>query len=579
MEYYYGIDLGTTNSCISVYTSKGKSKVIPLDTKGSTTMPSCVMFKNKKLIVGKEAYCKRFEKFSQNGNKTVGIACYSIKRRIGDLSASHTFIDEETGEIIGTYNPVEISSMILTGLIEKASATYPNIKGSKVTITVPASFNSEQRAQTKKAGQLAGLNVIDIINEPTSASLCYTNDKSETILVYDLGGGTFDVSLLKIDVPKVGTFNIPELGIDLTVDKSNVKEYTQFKVLASEGSPKLGGDDLDELMLEELLKQSAKELNISLNKFKKLISEEQIAENIFNIEQFKKMSGVQSVSIYFKPNKMPEHLTHLNLEIYQKASEILYERTTKYVKACINKTNLKNIKVDKIVLVGGSTKNNYIRKFLQRDFPDSQLNYAINPDEAVGAGASIQTAIKTGTLNKRFIDISPYTIGVEVDELDAFGNKRTIIKHLFKKGASLPLKSTYKFDLEKDKEYSGINVNLYQGDAIIPELNIFLGEITLSVTKGTQFIYLITEVDASGILKLSAKDDKGNISSISFGSIKTNTNINKELENIKNILILKTIKKIKQKNIAMTEELFDIIMDANKTSNLEKLNKYMENLK
>lgn len=582
MEQYFGIDLGTTNSCISVYTTKGMSRVIPLDNNGTTTMPSCVMFKNGEMIVGKEAYYNRFVKFSQNGNKSKGVACYSIKRRMGDLNARHTFIDLITGEEIKTCTPVEVSTMILQGLIEKASKQYPNIKHSKVTITVPASFNSEQRKQTKEAGEKAGLTVVDIINEPTSSTLCYDNNKSETILVYDLGGGTFDVSLLEIDVPPQGEFNIPELGVNLTFDKSEIKEKTQFKVIASEGSPRLGGDDVDECIFNILLEKISRKLSIPTEKLYKLLSEENKAELIFNIEQFKKLSGVTSVELTFNFNKLTTQKIYLTLDIYKQASEIIYLKTLEYVKTCTRKLNKSNKKVSKIILVGGSTKNPNIRNFLAQDFPDCEINCAINPDEAVGAGASIQTAIKMGALNKHFIDIAPYTIGIKVLEISQTGEETEIIKHLFKKGKALPLSGNYRFNLNSNEEEvfdDNLIIDIYQGDALIPKFNIYLGKVEIPTDSTSKYVDLIYNVDSSGILNLSIKDDKGKISSANFGSIKTVTKeIDEIFKNIKNPVIKKTIKNLKIKNITFTDELISLILETNKTLDYNKLTDYVRTL-
>lgn len=583
MEQYFGIDLGTTNSCISVYTSKGRSQVITLDDKGSTTMPSCVMFKSGQPVIGKEAYLKRFEKFSQSGNKSTGVACYSIKRRMGDLTAKHTFLDEQTGNEIKTLNPVEVSSLILQGIVEKASRQYPNIKDSKIVITVPASFNSEQRKQTKEAGEMIGLQVVDIINEPTSASLCYENSVSEYVLVYDLGGGTFDCSLLQIDVPPSGEFNIPDLGINLILTKEEKKEKTSFKILASEGSPKLGGDDLDDLMFNLLLKSICEKYNLTLDYLTNNISDETKAELIFLIEQFKKNNDIYSNKVEVKTldNKIFE--TFLTQKIYTKASEAIYDRTLGYVNSCINAITDLNKHISKIVLVGGSTKNENIRNFLQRDFPNCIIDCAINPDEAVGAGASIQTAIHENVFNKHFVDIVPYTLGIEVAEMTISNTEQIVINHLVKKGTPIPFKGKKCFNIDTAED-NGITsadftVKLYQGDALIPELNTFLGDVVLSADINSKNVYLIYEIDSTGILNLSCVDDKGNTVSVKFGSIKTlATNAENKLAEIKSPLVKKQIKFLKKNNIEINEYLLNLILEADKTSNLNKLIEYLRGL-
>lgn len=486
-EKGFGIDLGTTNSCIAVLEDGGIPRVIKLKS-GGTTMPSCVMWKGgDDFVVGKEAYCH-----SDQPN-----VAYSMKRMMGTDESVQLRYDGEERKL----TPVEFSTLVLKNLVEEAGEMYKDIRN--VVITVPAHFNNKEIEDTLEAGKRAGLNVLQIMREPTAAALLYDNsEKDSKILVYDLGGGTFDVSLVEIftkDNEMLEAANAV-YGTEFKVDGSGVSKI--YNVKKNDGDMRLGGDDVDQLLVNVALSQLTQAgLDVEL------IPKETKEWLRLQVESFKKMGSFLSVDLKvcyeeIGSGRKVEQGIEIKEADLKRAVMSIYRKSKAIAQGVLKGESLAGL--DAITLVGGSTKSAILKKALSADFPAVHINDSLNPDEAVALGAAIQAnrlLRKDGSLSIQ--DITPLAIGV-----DSAGK----MKHLIEKNTKIPFSRTEKFTTVQDGQES-IAVNVYQGNTTLLEECTYLGSIVISDLEprkaGEVEIYVRLQSDSNGLLFCTVTvDDK-----------------------------------------------------------------------
>lgn len=464
MAKILGIDLGTTNSCVAVMEG-GEAVVIP-NAEGSRTTPSVVGFSKKgEKLVGQVAKRQAIS----NPENTV----YSIKRHMGEASYKVTLNGK-------AYTPQEISAMILQKLKTDAEA-YLGETLKQAVITVPAYFNDSQRQATKDAGAIAGLDVLRIINEPTAAALAYGLDKGDVdqkILVYDLGGGTFDVSIL-------------ELGGGV------------FEVKSTSGDTHLGGDDFDQRIIDYLLAEFKKMEGIDLSRDKAVIQRLKDAAEKAKIE----LSGVASTNINLpfltvgsdgEPKHMDIDLTRAQ---FQKMTEDLLEKTLVSMRRALSDAKLTPNELDKVILVGGATRMPAVVELVE-NFTGKKPYKNINPDEAVAIGAAIQAGVLGGEVKDvLLLDVTPLTLGIET-----LGG---IATPLIQRNTTIPTKKSQIFSTAADNQPS-VEIHVLQGERGIASENKTLGRFTLDgippAPRGIPQIEVTFDIDANGILHVSAKD-------------------------------------------------------------------------
>ena len=459
-----GIDLGTTNSCMAVMEG-GEAVVIP-NAEGARTTPSVVGFSKKgEKLVGQVAKRQAIS----NPENTV----YSIKRHMGEPNYKVTLQGKQ-------YTPQEISAMILQKLKADAEA-YLGEEIKQAVITVPAYFNDAQRQATKDAGTIAGLEVLRIINEPTAASLAYGLDKGEveqTILVYDLGGGTFDVSILEIGG-----------GV--------------FEVKATSGDTHLGGDDFDQRIVNYLLAEFKKTEGIDLSKDRAVLQRLTDAAEKAKIE----LSGVASTNINLPfltvgPDGEPKHLDiDLTRAQFQKMTEDLLEKTLVSMRQALSDAKLTPNDIDKVILIGGATRMPAVVELVE-NFTGKKPYKNINPDEAVAIGAAIQAGVLGGEVKDiLLLDVTPLTLGIET-----LGG---IATPLIPRNTTIPTRKSQIFSTAADNQPS-VEIHVLQGERGIASENKTLGRFTLDgippAPRGVPQIEVTFDIDANGILHVSAKD-------------------------------------------------------------------------
>lgn len=460
-----GIDLGTTNSCVAVLEG-GEPTVIP-NSEGSRTTPSVVAFKKDgERIVGQAA--KR--QAVTNPDRTI----ISIKRHMG--TEHKVKIDDKQ------YTPQEISAMVLRKLKQEAE-NYLGETVEQAVITVPAYFTDAQRQATKDAGTIAGLEVLRIINEPTAASIAYGLDKGEqeqTVLVYDLGGGTFDVSILEIDEGYVG-------------------------VKATSGNNKLGGDDFDQRVINYLVAEFKKENGVDLSKDRMAMQRLKEAAEKAKIE----LSGLPSTNVNLPFISAGEAgPLHMDINITQaKFNELtsdLVESTLGPTRQALQDAGLQPNEVDRVLLVGGSTRIPAVQEAIKKLMGKDPYK-GINPDECVALGAAVQAGVLSGEFEKGkglvLVDVTPLSLGIET-----LGGVMTT---LIERNTSIPCKETKVFTTAADNQTS-VDIHVLQGERPMAADNVTLGRFQLTgippAPRGVPQIEVTFDIDRNGIVNVSAKD-------------------------------------------------------------------------
>ncbi|MDD2518842.1 MAG: molecular chaperone DnaK [Bacilli bacterium] len=460
MSKTIGIDLGTTNSCVSIYEG-GEAKIIT-NPEGGRTTPSVVAFKNGEIIVGEAA-----KRQIVTNPDTVS----SIKRLIGS--------DKKVKANGREYTPEEISAMILADL-KKTAEAYLGTTVSKAVITVPAYFNDAERQATKNAGKIAGLEVERIINEPTAAALSYgldKTDKTEQILVYDLGGGTFDVSIL-------------ELGDGV------------FEVLSTSGNNRLGGDDFDNRIMDYLVGEFKKENGIDLSKDKMAMQRVRDAAE----KAKKELSGITSTQISLpfisQGEDGPVHLEmSLTRAKFEELTSDLIDSTLTPVRNALKDAGLKASDIDKVVLVGGSTRIPRVQEIITKEL-GKEPSKGVNPDEVVAMGAAIQAGVLAGDVaDVVLLDVTPLSLGIET-----LGGVTTV---LIPRNTTIPTSKSQVFSTAADNQ-PAVDIHVLQGERSMALDNKTLGRFQLTnippAPRGIPQIEVTFDIDANGIVNVKAKD-------------------------------------------------------------------------
>lgn len=461
MSKVIGIDLGTTNSCVAVMEG-GEAVVIP-NAEGNRTTPSVVGFKKDgERVVGETAKRQAIT----NPDRTV----ISVKRHMG---TNHKEVIEGK-----EYSPQEISAMILQKLKADAEA-YLGTTVTQAVITVPAYFNDSQRQATKDAGKIAGLEVLRIVNEPTAAALAYGLEKAEdqTILVYDLGGGTFDVSIL-------------ELGDGF------------FEVKATSGDNNLGGDDFDQVIIDYLVAEFKKEQGIDLSKDKAAVQRLKDAAEKAKKELSSVLTTTISLPFITVVDGVPQHLeVNLTRAKFEELSAGLVERTLGPTRQALSDSGLSPNEIDKIVLVGGSTRIPAVVEAIKK-LTGKEPHKGVNPDEVVALGAAVQAGVLTGDVKDVvLLDVTPLSLGIET----AGG----VFTKMIERNTTIPTSKSQIFSTYADNQTS-VEIHVLQGERAMAKDNKTLGRFMLGdippAPRGIPQIEVTFDIDANGIVNVSALD-------------------------------------------------------------------------
>ena len=487
-EKIIGIDLGTTNSCVSVM--EGGESIVILNSEGGRTTPSIVAFTDKgETLVGQVAK----NQMVTNPENTLS----SVKRFIG---RRHTEITDETKHVaydiksgsndsvlLGTrekdYRPEEISARVLQK-IKQTAEDYLGHSVQKAVITVPAYFNDEQRQSTKDAGKIAGLEVERIINEPTAAALSYGLDKkadNEILAVYDLGGGTFDISILELSD-----------GV--------------FEVKATNGDTHLGGDDFDQSVISWLIDEFKKETTIDVSKDKMALQRLKEAAEKAKIELSNKETAEINIPFITADQSGPRHLnTTLTRAKFNQLTADLVERTIGPCKQALSDAGVSTSEINEVILVGGSSRIPAVRDKVKEVF-GKEPNKSVNPDEAVAMGAAIQGGVLAGEVSDvLLLDVTPLSLGIET-----LGG---VMTKIINRNTTIPTKKSEVFSTAADNQTT-VEIHVLQGEREMAKDNRTLGRFHLAeippAPRGVPQIEVSFEIDANGIVNVVAKDLKTN---------------------------------------------------------------------
>ena len=543
-----GIDLGTTNSVVAVL--EGGEPTVIANAEGNRTTPSIVAFKSEEVLVGELA--KR--QAVTNPDNTVR----SIKRHIG-TNWKESFEGKD-------YTPQEISARILQKL-KRDAESYLGDDVTDAVITVPAYFNDAERQATKEAGQIAGLNVLRIINEPTAASLSYglENNEDQKILVFDLGGGTFDVSILEISE-----------GV--------------FEVKSTSGDSKLGGDDWDQRVMDWLIDKFKSSTGIDLSNDKMAIQRVQEAAEKAKIELSSTSETEINLPFITANDAGPQHLLEkLSRSEFEKITADLVERTKEPVKNALSDAGMKFSDIDHVILVGGSTRMPSVQQ-LVKSLTGKDPHKGVNPDEVVASGAAIQAGVLKGDVKDvLLLDVTPLTLGVET--------KGGIMTKMIERNTTIPTKRSEVFSTAENNQ-TQVEIHILQGEREVASGNKSLGRFTLTdipaAMAGTPQIEVTFDIDANGIVNVNAKDlgtGKEQAITITGGTALEDDEIErmikdaeqhanedakkKELVETRNMaegMVTSTEKMLEENKDKATEEEMTAINDAN-----DKLKKLLEN--
>lgn len=495
MAKVIGIDLGTTNSCVSVFEGNGKVRIIE-NAEGARTTPSIVAYTDDQTLVGAPA--KR--QAVPNPKNTIFAAKRLIGRRFDDAEVQkdlkvvpYEITKAPNGDAWVKINgrdvsPQEVSAEILKKMKETAES-YLGEKVTEAVITVPAYFNDSQRQATKDAGRIAGLDVKRIINEPTAAALAFGLDKVQTkqdserkVAIYDLGGGTFDISIINI----------------ATVDGEK-----QFEVLSTNGDTFLGGEDFDLAIMNYLVDTFKQEQGIDLKQDVMALQRLKEATEKAKIELSSTMQTDINLPYITMDATGPKHMTmKLTRAKFEELVGDLVQKTLKPVEEALKDAKLSKSEIDDIVLVGGQTRMPLVQETLSKFFNGKELRKDVNPDEAVSIGAAIQGSVLSGTTNDvLLLDVTPLSLGLET-----MGG---VMTKLINKNTTIPTNASQVFSTATDNQ-NAVTIHVLQGERELAKDNKSLGQFNLTdippAPRGTPQIEVTFDIDANGILNVSAKD-------------------------------------------------------------------------
>lgn len=523
-----GIDLGTTNSAVAIYTTGSVPVLCPMGPNGKTTLQSCVRWDGgDKFTVGPEAYAERFKPN----------VCYSVKRIMG--SGETITFTRDNGDKL-TMTPAQISAEILKGIRRKVDECYEGLY--KCIITVPAYFNQRQIEDTLEAARLAGLECVQILKEPTSASYIYSNlgyAKNGSVLVYDLGGGTFDITVMsflkKSDIPKKVISVLKKLySIDVEASNQSDSSLYYCRVLGTYGDTMLGGDDIDRALAHIVVGDSGNPP----------LSDDQFEELVLRCEQFKK-SGLEARDLVVGPNKYLVRRPQLREAVYT-----VFDKTMKILDQ-VPEYQLEDVKT--IVLVGGSTKSAELLEFLQARFPGKEISRVLDPDATVALGAgAVAKDLQEGKVTP-FQDVLPMAIGVLDNE--------SMIDICIPKNTAVPYSMSRTYHTIYDNQ-EAVSIYVFQGVSKRPEECTCLGLLRIDKLPprpaGELSVVVSFTLSAQGRLQVTSEID--GISEVRYLVVNSIFQVNKAEDKLKKFDFIDDFEEVVSESLEEHPELFEMLM-------------------